>query len=213
MPTSETARPSPRTPSKTTHNNMVAPALLNHIRHQLRRNRRAALILLILPRIREQGEHGRDAPRARDLARMHEDAQLHQRRVHARRARAAARVHDVHVVVPHALHDPHGRLPDRAPRHVRPAQRDPDPGAGVSGRARAGGGRGRAVPSGYDLRELGVARPCARNGSAGGRRGDERGGVRTGEQFDSAGVHHRAPMSIDRAGVAAGESGRKRGGN
>lgn len=109
------------------HDDMVAPALLDHVRDELCGNRRAALVLLVLARVREEREHRRDAPRARDLARVDHDAELHERRVHRRLRGVAARVDDVHVVVPDGLDDPHRRLADRRLGDLRAAQRDTDP--------------------------------------------------------------------------------------
>lgn len=40
---------------------MVAPGRLQHIGHQLRRDGRPALVLLVLPRVGEVRDHGRDA--------------------------------------------------------------------------------------------------------------------------------------------------------
>lgn len=89
---------------------MIAPTLLQHIRHQLRRNRRPTLILLVLPRIRKKRNDGRDPLRARDLARVYHDAKLHERRVD----RPAAGVDDVHVVFANGLDDAHVRFADAA---------------------------------------------------------------------------------------------------
>ena len=93
---------------------MVAPGLLEHVGDELGRDRRAALVLLVLARVREEGHDGGDALRARDLARVDHDAQLHERRVDL----AAAGVDDVHVVLAHRFAYAHRRLPYSITSHL-----------------------------------------------------------------------------------------------
>lgn len=94
---------------------MVAPALLQHVRNELRSNRRTALVLLVLARVRKQRQHSCNALRTCDLARVDHDAHLHERPVHLSRAG----VHNVHIVLAHRLCDAHRRLPDAVDRHLR----------------------------------------------------------------------------------------------
>jgi hypothetical protein len=91
---------------------MVTPTLLDHIRHELGCNRRPALVLLVLPRIGEEGYHRGDPACARDLAGVDHDAELHERGVDGCLRGVAARVEDVHVVVPDGLGDPYIGLAD-----------------------------------------------------------------------------------------------------
>lgn len=78
-----------------THDNMITPSLPQHVGDQLGRDRRPALILLVLPSIREMGHDGCHPPRARDLAGVDHDTQLEQGGVD----HPGASVHDVDVVV------------------------------------------------------------------------------------------------------------------
>lgn len=104
----------PLPPAKrNTHNNMIAPRLLQHIRHQFGRDRRSALVFFVLPGIGKQREHRGDALRARDLAGVDHDAKLHQRGVDL----PAPGVDNVHIVLAHGLDDPHVRLADAALGH------------------------------------------------------------------------------------------------
>ena len=84
-----------------THDDMVAAGLLQHVRDELRGDGSAALVLLVLTGIGEQGDDRGNALRARDLAGVDHNAHLHERGVHL----PAARVDDVHIVLPHGLLD------------------------------------------------------------------------------------------------------------
>ena len=114
---------------------MVAPGLLEHVGDELGRDRRAALVLLVLARVREEGHDGGDALRARDLARVDHDAQLHERRVDL----AAAGVDDVHVVLAHGLADAHVRLADPAASDFGLGELNAEPAARGQGQRRKQG--------------------------------------------------------------------------
>ena len=77
-----------------THNNMVATGFLEHIGYELRGNRCSALVLFVLPCIREEGKNGGDSFRTGDLACMYHNAQFHKSGVDL----PAARVDNVHIV-------------------------------------------------------------------------------------------------------------------
>lgn len=106
-----------------THDDMVAARLLEHVRDELRGDGCAALVLLVLARVREEREDGGDALRARDFAGMDHYADLHERGVDL----AAPGVDDVHVVLAHGLDHADLGLPDPAFRDVRLAQGDTEP--------------------------------------------------------------------------------------
>ena len=99
---------------------MITSRLFDHIRDELGTDRSPALILLILPCIKEMGNDGRHAPCARDLARMNHDEELHERcvgryEVLARccghgRGRAAGGIDDVDIMLAHRLGYPNDRL-------------------------------------------------------------------------------------------------------
>ena len=89
---------------------MVAAGLLQHVRDELRGDGSAALVLLVLTGIGEQGDDRGNALRARDLAGVDHNAHLHERGVHL----PAARVDDVHIVLPHGLLDVDVRFADSA---------------------------------------------------------------------------------------------------
>lgn len=57
---------------------MVAPGGLEHIRHQLRRDGRPRLILLVLSRVGEIGDDGGDAAGGGGLAGVDDDEEFHQ---------------------------------------------------------------------------------------------------------------------------------------
>lgn len=57
---------------------VVAASSLEHVGHKFSGDRRTALILLVLARIWEVGDDGRDAPRGGGLASIDHDKQLHQ---------------------------------------------------------------------------------------------------------------------------------------
>lgn len=56
---------------------VVAAGRLQHVGDELGRDGRAALVLLVLPRVGEVGDHGRDAPRRGRAAGVDHDEQLH----------------------------------------------------------------------------------------------------------------------------------------
>jgi len=57
---------------------VIAARRLQHVGHQLGRDRRARLVLLVLPRVREVGDHGRDASRRGRLACVDHDQEFHE---------------------------------------------------------------------------------------------------------------------------------------
>ena len=73
---------------------------LQHVRHQPRRDGRAAGLLLVLPRVTKYRHDRRDPLGVRAPQRVDHDQQLHDVVV---RARVARRLHDVDVAVPHRL--------------------------------------------------------------------------------------------------------------
>jgi len=77
-----------------------------HVGDELGRDGRAALVLLVLARVREAGDDGGDARRRRYFARVDHDQQLHQVVVDL----AAARLDDVDVLAAHRLADLDARL-------------------------------------------------------------------------------------------------------
>lgn len=97
-----------------THNDMVTSALLQHVCHQLRRNRRTAFVFLVLTRVREQRDHRRYALCAGNLAGMYHDAQLHKRCVDV----AITCIDNVHIVFADGLCDPYRRLSDSIARDI-----------------------------------------------------------------------------------------------
>ena len=102
---------------------MVTSRLLQHVRNELRSNRCAALVLLVLAGVGEQRHHRRDALRARDLAGVDHDAQFHERRVDL----PAAGVDDVHIVFPHRLCYADVGLAYAALRDLGAAERESEP--------------------------------------------------------------------------------------
>jgi hypothetical protein len=93
---------------KHTYNDMIASRLLNHIRYQLRRDGRPALVFLILPGVREERDNRRDSLRARNFACMYHDAQLHKGRVDL----STTRIDDVDIVFSNRLDDADTSLAD-----------------------------------------------------------------------------------------------------
>ena len=61
-----------------THNNMITPRLLNHIRHQLGRNRSSTFIFFILTCIWEERKNSCDPFRTCDFTCMNHNAQFHE---------------------------------------------------------------------------------------------------------------------------------------
>ncbi len=57
---------------------MITPRRLQHISNQLRTDRRSALVLLVLARIREVRDHSRDTTSAGRLARVDHDEEFHE---------------------------------------------------------------------------------------------------------------------------------------
>lgn len=58
-------------------NDMITPCRLQHIGHEFRRDGGAGLVLLVLARVGEIGDHGRDAPGRGGLAGINHDEELH----------------------------------------------------------------------------------------------------------------------------------------
>jgi hypothetical protein len=106
-----------------THDDMITSRLLQHVRDELRRDRRAALVLLVLAGVWKEGHDGGDALRARDFAGVHHNAELHERRVDL----ATSRVDDVHVVLAHGFDDAHMALAYPALLHFGAAEWDSKP--------------------------------------------------------------------------------------
>jgi hypothetical protein len=80
---------------------MVAAGHDEHIRDQLRRNRRAAFVLLVHARVGEARNNGSNAARGRRLAGGNKDEELHEIIVHV----VAARLQYEDVLVAHGLGD------------------------------------------------------------------------------------------------------------
>ena len=122
---------------------MVAAGLLQHVRDELRGDGSAALVLLVLTGVGEQGDDRGNALRARDLAGVDHNAHLHERGVHL----PAARVDDVHIVFPHRLCDVDVALANAALRDLGAAERDAKP-------AEEKGGRGEELEQPGNLGEV-----------------------------------------------------------
>ena len=86
-----------------THHNVVAARLLQHVGDQFGGDRRPTLVLFVLARIGEEGDDGRNPLRARDLAGVDHDAELHERSVDL----PTAGVDDVDVILADGLGDAH----------------------------------------------------------------------------------------------------------
>lgn len=82
-----------------THDDMIAPRLLQHVGDELSSDGGTALVLFVLSGVREKRHDGGDAFRARNFARMNHDTELHQSSVH----HPTAGVDDVHVILADAL--------------------------------------------------------------------------------------------------------------
>ena len=80
---------------------MVTTCLLYHVRYEFRRDRRTALVLLVLPCVWEKREDGRDAFCTGNLASMDHDAELHERCIDC----PAASIDDVNIILADALCD------------------------------------------------------------------------------------------------------------
>ena len=78
----------------------VRPGELEHVRHELAGDRRARLVLLVLPRVAKERDDGGDARGAAPLEGVHHDDQLHEVLV---RARVAGGLDDEHVTVAHRV--------------------------------------------------------------------------------------------------------------
>ena len=83
-----------------------APAIGEQVRHELRGDRDAALVLAVLAGVAVVGDDGRDARGAGPLEAVEQDEQLHQVLVDRR----AGRLDDVHVPAAHVLVDADGDL-------------------------------------------------------------------------------------------------------
>lgn len=106
-----------------THDDVIAARLLDHVCNKLRRDWGAALVLLVLPRIWVQRNDGRDALRARNLAGVDHNAQLHERGVDL----AATSVDDIDVVLADGLCDAHTGFADAALRDFCFAECETEP--------------------------------------------------------------------------------------
>ena len=94
---------------------MVTPRLLQHVRHKFGRDGCTRLILLVLARVREEGDYCSDTPGTSDLACMNHNTELHERGIDL----PAAGIDDVYVVLAHGLMDRDIRLANSTPAHVR----------------------------------------------------------------------------------------------
>lgn len=88
---------------------MVTPRALQHVCHKLCGDRCATLILLILARIGEEGNHGGDPPCAGNLACMNHDAEFHEGGID----RVAAGLDDVDVIFANRFEDSDRRFTNR----------------------------------------------------------------------------------------------------
>jgi hypothetical protein len=91
-----------------THNNMVAPSFLDHIRYQFCSDRCSTLVLLVLSRVWEQRNDCRNPLSARNLAGMDHNAQFHEGRIHG----TASSIDNIDVEFSHRLCNSDIGLPD-----------------------------------------------------------------------------------------------------
>ena len=85
---------------------MIAPRALQHVRHKLRGDWCATLVLLVLAGVGKEGDHGGDPPRAGNLARVNHDAEFHERGID----RVATGLNDVDVIFADGFEDSDGRF-------------------------------------------------------------------------------------------------------
>jgi hypothetical protein len=94
---------------KETYDKMVAPRALQHVCDKLCGDGRATLVLLVLTRIGEEGDHGGDPPGAGNLACVDHDAEFHERRVD----RVTSSLDDVDVIFADRFEDSDRRFTNR----------------------------------------------------------------------------------------------------
>ena len=118
------AQPPESTPTfkeeEITHDDMIASRLLQHVSHQLRRDRRSTLVFLVLASVGEEGHYSRYALCTRNLASVHHNAYFDERSVDL----AAARVDDVDIVLSYGLYDAYMALADPTLEDLGTAERD-----------------------------------------------------------------------------------------
>ena len=90
----------------------------DEVRHELGRDRRAAIRLPVLPSIAEIGDHRRDAPGRGAPQRVHHDQQLHQVVI----GRVGGRLDHEHILAAHVLVDAHEDFLVREGFHLRARQ-------------------------------------------------------------------------------------------
>ena len=144
---------------------VVAPGRLQHVGHELGRDGRARLVLLVLPRVREVWDHGGDAAGRRCLAGVDHDQQLHEPVVSARglallpktllgsAAHVVARrgrLQDEDIFVPDRFADGHRCLQARVLEHEQSRQFNAQPGAELVGLFRQSG-HGGGIPISDEL--------------------------------------------------------------
>lgn len=179
---------------------MVTTTLLQHVCHQLRRNRRAAFVFLVLPRIREQRNHRRDAFCARNLAGMHHDAELHERCVDI----AIPCIDDVYIVFADGLCDPYRRLSDSIAGDIGFRNGDPKAVRGELARrhlrvVEEGGAHRRAIISASSGWLVPVFEKYVRNASAITYTSVYPSkNIHTSENFETSRRQHDTTRSLDR---------------
>ena len=98
-----------------TYDEVVAPRALQHVCHKLRGDWRATLVLLVLARIGEEGDHSGDPLSAGNLACVNHDAKFHERGVD----RVAASLDNVDIIFADRLEDSDRRFTDRGACDLR----------------------------------------------------------------------------------------------
>jgi hypothetical protein len=138
---------------------MVAARPLDHVGHEFRSDRGSALVLLVLSSIRKERDNSRYPLRARDLAGVYHDAELHQCSIDC----SAAGGNDVHVVLSNRFANLDSGFTHSAPGHFGLAQRETNAEheESKSSEAVATSRRVAKVPSCNDLCQLRVAGPCS----------------------------------------------------
>jgi hypothetical protein len=92
-----------------THNKVVTSRALQHVCYKLCGDGRATLVLFVLARIGEKGDHGGDPPRAGNFACVNHDAEFHERGID----RVAAGLDYVDVILADRFEDSDRRFANR----------------------------------------------------------------------------------------------------